>query len=64
VPSEHINTNFNEKKNSNTLQNLEMIRESGEPSRQDKQADDRHRIMLVEIPKILQDDKLNGTVST
>jgi hypothetical protein len=27
------------------------------------QADDRHRIILVEIPKILEDDKLNGMVN-
>jgi hypothetical protein len=32
-------------------------------SRQNTQADDRHRIILVEIPKILQDDKLNGMVN-
>jgi hypothetical protein len=32
-------------------------------TRKNTQADDRHRIMLVEITKILQDDKLNGMVN-
>jgi hypothetical protein len=37
--------------------------ECSDPSRQNNRADDRYHIMLVEIPKILQDDKLNGMVN-